>query len=81
MSKLSLLAVVAVTVLAGGAALAKEKAQEAPKEKKICKVTKTSSSRIASKKVCRTAAEWAQQSNQEDLEDAEGRLRGMTRGN
>ncbi|HYI40905.1 MAG TPA: hypothetical protein VE053_11365 [Allosphingosinicella sp.] len=79
MGKLSLLAVIAFTFLAGGAAVAKEKASEAPKEKKICKTTRTTSSRIPAKKVCKTEAEWAQ--NQEDLDDAESRLRGMTRGN
>lgn len=81
MGKLSLLAAVAVTLLAGGVAVAEEKPAKAPKEKKICKVTKTSSSRIAAKKVCRTAAEWAQAPSQEDLDDAEARLRGMSRGN
>lgn len=81
MGKSNLLAAVAATLLAGGVAVAKEKPQEAPKEKKICKATKTTSSRIPAKKVCRTAAEWAQASSQEDLDAAEGRLRGMTRGN
>lgn len=81
MGKLSLLAAAAVTMLAGGIAVSKEKAEEAPKQKKICKVTKTTSSRIAAKRVCRTAAEWAQASNQEDLDDAEARLRAMSRSN
>jgi len=81
MRKLSLVAAFAVTLMAGGAAVAKEKAAEAPKEKKICKATKTTSSRIPAKKVCRTEAEWAQRSSQEDLDDAEARLRGITRGN
>lgn len=81
MGKLSLLAAVAVILLAGGVAVAKEKANDAPREKKICKATKTSSSRIPAKKVCRTEAEWAQKSSQEDLDDAEARLRGMARGN
>ncbi len=81
MRKLCLHAAVAVTLLVGGAAVAKEKAKDAPQEKKICKATKTTSSRIAAKRVCRTQAEWAQMSNQEDLDDAEGRLRGMSRGN
>lgn len=81
MGKLSLLAAVAVISLAGGVAVAKEKANDSPQEKKICKTTKTSSSRIPAKKVCRTEAEWAQKSSQEDLDDAEARLRGMARGN
>ena len=81
MGKLSLLAAIAVTFMAGQAAVAGEKAKDAPKEKKICKVTKTTSSRIAAKRVCKTQAEWAQGSNQEELDDAEARIRGMSRGN
>lgn len=81
MVKLSLLAAFAFTFMAGQVAVAKEKAKDGPAEKKICKVTKTTSSRIPAKRVCRTAAEWAQASNQEDLDDAAGKLRGMGRGN
>lgn len=81
MRKSSLLAAFAVTLLAGGGAVAKEKPADAPKEKKICKSVKTSSSRIPAKKICKTEAEWAQASSQEELDDAAGRLRGMTRGN
>lgn len=81
MGKLSLLVAFAFTFMAGQVAVAKEKAKDAPGEKKICKVTKTTGSRIAAKRVCRTAAEWAQASNQEDLDDAAGKLRGMGRGN
>ena len=80
MPRLSLLAA-AAALLAGGVAVAEEKPQKAPKEKKICKTTTTTSSRIPAKRVCRTAAEWAQRSNQEELDDAEARLRGMSRGN
>ena len=81
MRRSSLLAAVAVTLLAGGVAVAKEKAKDAPKEKKICKATTTTSSRIPDKKVCKTAAEWAQGPSQEELDDAEAKIRGMTRGN
>lgn len=81
MRKSNLLAAVAATLMIAGAAVAKGKAEETPKEKKICKAVKTSSSRIPAKKVCRTAAEWAQGPTQEDLDDAAARLRGMTRGN
>jgi uncharacterized protein HemX len=80
MRKLSLLAALAA-LLIGGVAVAKEKREQAPQQKKICKTTTTSSSRIPAKKVCRTEAEWAKASSQEELDDAAGRLRGMTRGN
>ncbi|HEX8526588.1 hypothetical protein [Allosphingosinicella sp.] len=81
MVKLSLLAAFAVAFLAGGAAVAKEKAAGAPKEKKICKATKTTSSRIPAKRVCKTEAEWAQGAGQEELDDAAARLRGIGRQN
>jgi len=83
MRKLNLLAAVAATLLIGGTAVAKdEKPADAPKEKKICKGEAGSTSRIAKKRVCRTKAEWAQMSTtQDDLDDAEGRLRGISRGN
>jgi hypothetical protein len=81
MRNLNLLAAIAAISLAGGAAVAKEKSPDAPKEKKICKGEAGSTSRIAKKKVCRTKAEWASMANQEDLDDAEGRIRGMSRGN
>lgn len=80
MRKSSLLAAAAVWLLAG-AATAREKPPEAPKQKKICKSVKTTSSRIAAKRICKTEAEWAQASAQEELDGAEGRLRGMSRGN
>lgn len=79
MRKLSLLAAIAAISLAGGAAAAEPKPAKAPKEKKICKGEAGSTSRIP-KKVCRTKAEWASMANQEDLDDASGRLRGMSRG-
>ncbi|MGA9582722.1 MAG: hypothetical protein WBR13_12220 [Allosphingosinicella sp.] len=81
MVKLSLLTAVAFTFLAGGVAIAKEKAKVEPREKKICLVTKKTSSRIPAKKDCRTQAEWDAVGGQESLDDAEGRLRGMSRGN
>ncbi|MGA9582721.1 MAG: hypothetical protein WBR13_12215 [Allosphingosinicella sp.] len=81
MRKLNLLAAVAIISLAGGTAAADPQPAKAPKEKKICKGDRTSTSRIAKKRVCRTKAEWASMANQEDLDDAGGRLRGMSRGN
>ena len=80
MRKLNLLAAIAAISLAGGVAVAKEKSGEAPKEKKICKGDPGSTSRIAKKKVCKTKADWARTSNQEDLDDGERKLRGMSRG-
>jgi hypothetical protein len=80
MRKLNLLAAIAVISLAGGTAVAEEKPVKAPKEKKICKGDAGSTSRIAKKKVCRTKAEWASMSNQEDLDDSAARLRGASRG-
>lgn len=81
MRKLNLLAAIAALSLAGGVAVAQEKPVKAPKEKRICKGETGSTSRIAKKKICRTKAEWASMSNQEDLDDSAGRLRGMGRGN
>ncbi len=81
MVKFSLLVAFAFTSLAGGVAVAKEKVKDEPREKKICKTTKTTSSRIATKRDCRTQAEWDAAGGQESLDDAEGRLRGMSRGN
>ena len=77
MRKLNLLAAVAVLSLAGGVAVAQEKPVKAPKEKKICKSDRTSTSRIP-KKICRTQAEWDGRATQEDLDDAASRLRGMS---
>ncbi|MGZ8286687.1 MAG: hypothetical protein ACXW27_09775 [Allosphingosinicella sp.] len=81
MRKSNLLAAVAATLMIAGTALAKEKVEGAPKEKKICKAVKTSSSRIAAKRVCRTEAEWNSAASQEELDDAAAKLRGMSRGN
>ena len=79
MRKSSLLA--AAVALLAGAAVAKEKPADAPKEKKICKSVKTTSSRIASKRVCKTAEEWARASGQEELDAASDKLSGMGRVN
>jgi hypothetical protein len=76
MRKSNLLAAVAATLMIGGAALAKEKAEGARKEKKICKVDRESKSRIP-KKTCLTQAEWDLRTSQEQLDDAAAKLRGM----
>lgn len=82
MRNLNLLAAIAAISLAGGAAVAaEEKLAKAPKEKKICKGEVGSTSRIAKKRVCRTKAEWASMSNQEDLDDAADKLSAIGRGN
>lgn len=80
MRKRDLLAAFAATLLVGGVAVAK-KTDGPPKEKKICKAVKTTSSRIAAKKICKTEAEWNSAASQDELDDAAGRLRGMARGN
>ena len=76
MLKLNLLAAVAATLLVGGTAVAKDKPEGAPKEKKICRSDRMSTSRIP-KKICRTQAQWEGRNTQEDLDDAAGKLRGM----
>lgn len=82
MRKLSLLAAIAALSMTGGAAMAQEKAAKPAKEKKICKGEPDSTSRIARKRICKTKAEWAQSSNQQqDMGDAENKLRGISRGN
>lgn len=78
MGKLSLLAAVAFSLAAGGVAVAKEKAEGTPKEKKVCKVDRESKSRIP-KKTCLTEAQWALKSAQDDLDDAVSRLRAQGR--
>ncbi|HEX8241618.1 MAG TPA: hypothetical protein VF574_17920 [Allosphingosinicella sp.] len=81
MRNLNLLAAVAATLLVGGTAVAKDESPEgAPKEKKICKGDPTSTSRIP-KKICRTKTEWDQMAGRGDVNDAENRLRGMSRAN
>jgi hypothetical protein len=59
MRHFNVLAAVAATMLACGAAGAKDKS-EAPKEKKICRDDMASNSRIAVRRICRTRAEWAE---------------------
>jgi hypothetical protein len=76
MRKSNLLAAAAMTLMIGGGAFAKEKAQGAPKEKKICKADRESTSRIP-KKTCLTQAEWDARKGQEGLDDAAAKLRGM----
>jgi hypothetical protein len=78
MRKLNLLAAIAVISLAGGTAVAKDdKPAGAPKEKKICKSDRMSTSRIP-KKICRTQAQWDGRTSQESLDDAAAKLRGMS---
>lgn len=77
-------ALAAASLATGGVALAKEKKADstgAVKEKKICKGHATSYSRIPQKKVCRTQAEWDALGGQGGLDEAEGKLRGISRGN
>ena len=81
MRYLSLLAAVAALSIAGGSAVAQEKPAKPAKEKKICKGEQDSTSRIAKKRICKTKAEWAEASNQQDMGDAENKLRGVNRGN
>lgn len=81
MLKLNLLAAVAATFMVGGTATAAgEKPAKPPKEKKICKADRMSTSRIP-KKICKTQAEWDGRSSQESLDDAADKLSGMGRNN
>lgn len=80
MLKMNLLAAVAATLLIGGTAIAGEKAAKPPKEKKICKADRMSTSRIP-KKICKTQAEWEGRGSQEDLDDSADKLSGMGRNN
>ena len=80
----ALAAIAAATLMTGGIAVAKEKKADTPgvvKEKKICKGEATSYSRIPPKKVCRTRAEWDALGGEGGLDEAVGKLRGITRGN
>lgn len=85
MLKFSLLAALAATTLmAGGVAVAKEKKADssgAVKEKKICRGHVDTGSRIAKKKDCRTQAEWDALGGPGAVDEAVGRLRGISRGN
>lgn len=78
MRKLNLLAAIAVISLAGGTAVAQEKPAKPAKEKKICKGDAHSETRIARKLVCKTKAEWDQQSPEGG---SNAKPRGMDRGN
>lgn len=80
MLKLNLLGAVAATLLIGGTAAGAEKAAKPPKEKKICKADRMSTSRIP-KKICRTQAEWDGRSSQEELDAAADKMSGMGRNN
>ena len=79
MRHFNILAAVAATVLLGGMAGAKDQA-EAPKEKKICRTSEDSTSRIAVKRICKTKAEWEQRSG-ETQRDAERTVEAMNRRN
>jgi len=81
MRRLNLLAAIAAISLAGGTGIAQEKPAKPAKEKKICRGEQDSTSRIAKKRICKTKAEWAETSNQQDMGDAENKLRGVSRGN
>lgn len=69
MPHFNIMAAVAVTLLAGGAAVAKEK-PEGPREKKICVQSEDSASRLGVRRVCRTKAEWEQGSSSESPQQA-----------
>jgi hypothetical protein len=84
MRKFTALAAVAAIMTVGGTAVAKEKKADSPgevKEKKICKSQISTGSRLAQKKVCRTQAEWNAMGGQDALDDAVGKLQGISRGN
>lgn len=57
MRKFNMLAAVAAALALGSVASAKD-VSGTPKEKKICQVETLSNSRIASRRICRTKAEW-----------------------
>lgn len=78
MPKTNLMAALAAALLIGGGALAEQKIEGKPKEKKVCKVDTETKSRIA-KKTCLTQAEWDLKSPQDDLDDAVARLRAQGR--
>lgn len=80
MRKLNLLAAMAVLSLAAGTAVAEEKPARPAKEKKICKGDAASSgTRIARTRVCKTKAEWGQESSSEGLDST--KVREMDRDN
>ena len=58
-------------------ALTGQQAEPAPvKEKKICRVQETTGSRLSSKRICKTQAEWDEiaANARNDVENATGRL-------
>lgn len=78
MRYLTILAAAAATLLAG-AAVAKDKpADGQPKEKKVCRVEVLSNSRIPERRICRTEAEWAAQSD-DDSHKASDAVRAASR--
>ena len=81
MRNLTNLAAIAAAMLVAGAAVAKDKPEGQPvKEKKICRTEILSNSHIPERRVCRTAAEWAAQ-DEDDSRKAGNTLRGASRGN
>lgn len=80
MRNLTNLAAIAAAMLVAGAAVAKDKPAGEVKEKKICRTEILSNSHIPERRVCRTAAEWAAQ-DEEDSRKAGNTLRGASRGN
>jgi hypothetical protein len=79
MRHFNMLVAVAATLLVGGAAVAKDKT-EAPKEKKICRMSEDTTSRIGAHRICRTKAEW-EQGSEESQRDAERAVEDMNRHN
>lgn len=70
--KFRYLLVAALTVsLAAPVLAADEKDQDAPKEKKICRVERTTGSLVNQRRICMTKAEWDQLAAQtkKDVED------------
>lgn len=69
---INVLAAVAAVSLAGGVAVAKEKA-DAPKEKKICQVVESANGRIPERRICKTKAEWQAAKTKQSGDSAAGR--------
>ena len=63
MRHFNILAAVAATMLVGGIASAEEQ-PKAPKEKKICKIVEPAVGRIPPRRICKTKAEWAGQTEE-----------------
>lgn len=60
MRKFNVMAAVAVALLAGGVAAAAEEQPAKPKVRKICRLVEDSTSRIGTRRVCRTIVEKTQ---------------------